>query len=123
MGVPNEAGRQTDGRTDGRDQPMTRERRRARRIAGPFDGTYTGAAGRRDVRIVDLSEDGCFLDAAIPTHPGERFSVQVCIDGEKVTLSGEVVYVDRVQGVAVRFVNHSAEAQIRLKNIISLLTS
>jgi hypothetical protein len=101
---------------------MSQERRRTRRIVGPFDGTYTGAAGRRDVRIVDLSEDGCFLDAAIPTYPGERFSVQVCIDGERVTLPGEVVYVDRVQGVAVRFVDLNGEAQIRLKSIIRALT-
>jgi hypothetical protein len=101
---------------------MPQERRRARRIAGPFDGTYSGAAGLRDVRIVDVSEDGCFLDAAIPTHPGERFSVQLCVDGERVTLPAEVVYVDRVQGVAVRFVDPSGEAQIRLKNIIRLLT-
>ena len=102
---------------------MSRERRRTRRIVGPFDGTYSGAAGRRDVRIADLSEDGCFLDAAIPTCAGERFAVQVCIDGERLTLSAEVVYVDRVQGVAVRFVDLSGEAQIRLKSIIRALSS
>jgi hypothetical protein len=92
---------------------MGEERRRHSRVPGPFDGTFGGAAGYRDVRIVDLSLGGCFLDMLSPSRVGEAVTIGIRAGEHRVTLQGQVVYIDKVQGFAVKFVD-SDESQLQI---------
>jgi PilZ domain len=97
---------------------MGDERRQHRRVPGPFDGTCDGAAGRREVRIVDLSIGGCFVDMMSPTRMGELVHVEVRAAGRTARLFGQVVYVDRVQGFAVMFTENDPEQIQQLVEIL-----
>jgi PilZ domain len=78
------------------------------RLAGPFDGGWDGAAGRRECRITDLNPGGCFVDAIASNPVGTRLITDVHVSDQHFRLSSEVVYVDRVQGFAVRFIDNPA---------------
>ena len=82
---------------------MSNERRTHKRLAGPFGGGWDGASGMRDCRITDLSQAGCFIDAYASNPVGARITTVITLGGETFHLQSEVVYVDRVQGFAVRF--------------------
>lgn len=87
---------------------MKSERRTYKRLTGPFEGGWDGASGMRDCRITDLSQGGCFIDAYASNPVGAIISARVKINGHVFTLRSEVVYVDRVQGFAVRFRDNDA---------------
>lgn len=72
-------------------------------MPGPFDGGWDGASGMRDCRITDLNPGGCFVDAYASNPVGTRLVTEVHVDGQTFRLASEVVYVDRIQGFAVRF--------------------
>jgi hypothetical protein len=82
---------------------MSNERRSSTRLTGPFEGGWDGASGMRDCRITDLSRGGCFIDAYASNPVGARILTHVRLNGREYQLRSEVVYVDRVQGFAVRF--------------------
>lgn len=82
---------------------MPNERRSSKRLMGPFEGGWDGASGMRDCRITDLSRGGCFIDAYASNPVGARIMTQIKLNGRVYDLRSEVVYVDRVQGFAVRF--------------------
>jgi len=82
---------------------MKTERRTYKRLTGPFEGGWDGASGMRDCRITDLSQGGCFIDAYASNPVGAFVSIRLTVNGHAFTLRSEVVYVDRVQGFAVRF--------------------
>ncbi len=82
---------------------MSNERRTFTRLVGPFEGGWDGASGMRDCRVTDLSRGGCFIDAYASNPVGARIPTRVRLDGRDYQLRSEVVYVDRVQGFAVRF--------------------
>lgn len=82
---------------------MSNERRNFKRLMGPFEGGWDGASGMRDCRVTDLSRGGCFIDAYAANPVGARIVTRVRLDGRDFQLRSEVVYVDRVQGFAVRF--------------------
>jgi hypothetical protein len=100
---------------------MGDERRRHLRINGPFEGTCD-VVGSREVRIVDLSYGGCFIDVMTKARPGDEVTVTVRVLGQQVTLRGEVVYVDRVQGFAVMFTETNPEPLETLKQIVEKLS-
>lgn len=82
---------------------MANERRSTARLPGPFEGSWDGASGMRDCRITDLSAGGCFIDAYASNPVGAIITTEIKLDGQVFRLRSEVVYVDRVQGFAVRF--------------------
>ncbi|MGE0812620.1 MAG: PilZ domain-containing protein [Vicinamibacterales bacterium] len=82
---------------------MKSERRAHKRLLGPFEGGWDGASGMRDCRITDLSRAGCFIDAYASNPVGASILTEVRLGGRVYRLRSEVVYVDRVQGFAVRF--------------------
>lgn len=82
---------------------MTTERRTYKRLAGPFEGGWDGASGMRGCRITDVSQAGCFIDAYASNPVGARLTTAISVGGQTFQLRSEVVYVDRVQGFAVRF--------------------
>lgn len=84
-------------------QKARTERRTHGRLAGPFEGGWDGASGMRDCRITDLSPGGCFIDAYASNPVGALITTEIKLAGQLFRLRSEVVYVDRVQGFAVRF--------------------
>lgn len=88
---------------------MTSEKRRHPRLEQPIEGRWCGASGRRDVRITSLSLGGCFVDGLGTPAVGERPLIELQLrDAPPLELVGEVVYLSRPQGFAVRFVDVSA---------------
>lgn len=87
---------------------MSSERRNFKRLPGPFEGGWDGASGMRECRITDLSQGGCFIDAYAANPVGARILTAVKVGGQLFQLRSEVVYVDRVQGFAVRFRDNDA---------------
>ena len=85
------------------------ERRDYRRSHGPFRGAWHSASEHRQAGILDLGPGGCFVDGLGGPGPGERVQVSVTIRHRSVTLLGEVIYTDRVQGFAVVFTDNPPE--------------
>lgn len=84
---------------------MGDERRRFPRLAGPYDGGWDGASGLRECRITDLNPGGCFVDAYASNPVGTRLVTEVRLGGQTFRFTSEVVFVDRVQGFGVRFLD------------------
>jgi Tfp pilus assembly protein PilZ len=82
---------------------MTENRRRYPRLAGPFDGSWNGAAGIRECRVTDVNQGGCFIDAMGQPDVGSDVVVTVVLAGREFTLPGVVAHVDRIQGFGVAF--------------------
>jgi hypothetical protein len=97
---------------------MSNERRNYKRLMGPFEGGWDGASGMRDCRVTDLSRGGCFIDAYASNPVGARITTRVRLDGRDYQLRSEVVYVDRVQGFAVRFRDNEVET---MKDFVAAL--
>jgi hypothetical protein len=100
---------------------MGDERRRHLRISGPFEGSCD-VVGARDVRIVDLSYGGCFIDVMTKARPGDKVNVELRVLGRQLKVRGEVVYVDRVQGFAVMFTDTNPETLQQLREIVDGLS-
>jgi hypothetical protein len=101
---------------------MGDERRRHLRITGPFEGSCD-VVGARDVRIVDLSLGGCFIDVMTKARPGDKVNVELRVLGRTLKVPGEVVYVDRVQGFAVMFTETAPDALRQLREVVDQLTT
>jgi hypothetical protein len=78
-------------------------RRQHERMKGTFDGGWDGASGMRTCRITDLSASGCFVDAMAAPEAGSVINIAIEFEGRKFVIPSTVVYIDRVQGFAVRF--------------------
>ena len=103
---------------------MKNERRSYKRLSGPYDGSWDGASGMRDCRITDLSPGGCFIDAYASTPVGARITTDIKLSGQSFRLRSEVVYVDRVQGFAVRFLGDNDAAVLKgLAEVIDTLAT
>ena len=101
---------------------MKNERRSFKRLSGPYDGGWDGASGMRDCRITDLGPGGCFIDAYASTPVGARITTDIKLSGQSFRLRSEVVYVDRVQGFAVRFLDDNDAAVLKgLAEVIDTL--
>lgn len=98
---------------------MANERRGAARLVGPFEGSWDGASGMRDCRVTDLSVGGCFIDAYASQPVGARIVTEVKLHGQTFRLPAEVVYVDRVQGFAVKFLDQDSPASRQLADAIA----
>lgn len=100
---------------------MTNERRSAKRLPGPYDGGWNGESGTRECRITDLSVGGCFIDSFATSGVGGKVTVDVRLSGQSFRLKAEVVYVDKVQGFAVRFADNDPAVLQHLSDAIAPL--
>jgi hypothetical protein len=98
---------------------MANERRGATRLVGPFEGSWDGASGMRDCRVTDLSVGGCFIDAYASQPVGARITTEIKLHGQSFRLPAEVVYVDRVQGFAVKFLDQDSPVSRQLADAIA----
>src|SRR6266498_3374143 len=100
--------------------PMDEPERRAfDRLPGPFEA-------RRDegtrVVLYNLSEGGCFVNAADEPTLGQRTQLRIELTNEgSVAVSAEVVHAQRGFGYGVRFVGMSDSDRLRLRQILSAL--
>ncbi len=102
---------------------MKNERRNFKRLVGPYDGGWDGASGMRDCRVTDLSRGGCFIDAYASNPVGAKITTDIKLSGQAFRLRSEVVYVDRVQGFAVRFLDDNDPDVLKaLAELIEQLT-
>jgi hypothetical protein len=100
---------------------MANERRSTPRLVGPFEGSWDGASGMRECRITDLSVGGCFIDAYASQPVGAKIGVEVKVRDQRFRLPAQVVYVDRVQGFAVKFLEPDSAAGQGLAAAITAL--
>lgn len=89
---------------------MANERRSTARLPGPFEGSWDGASGMRDCRVTDLSAGGCFIDAYASQPVGAKITVELKVHGQQFRLPAQVVYADRIQGFAVKFLEPGSPA-------------
>lgn len=98
---------------------MNPERRRHVRIPGPFHAAAHLPGGDVPVRILNLSEGGCYIEGA---HlPAEGGPVELTISfpsGSSIVLSGETL-LNRSDGCAVLFDDPSATVLARFGRIMN----
>ena len=82
---------------------MSDERRQHRRIVQPLDGTWSGASGTGQCRIADISVGGCFIESLAMPAVGEAAVVAVQVGDHSLSFAGEVLYVEKGMGFAVKF--------------------
>jgi len=81
-----------------------RQERRIYRRAGPFEGAWSGATAVSGVRIADLSEGGCVVEALNAPEQDERVMVRLALTPScEITVEGHVVKVDPWTGFGVQF--------------------
>jgi PilZ domain-containing protein len=102
----------------------TSESRRAdTRVPGPFDGRWVGAL-TLPLRIHDLSEGGCLIQAYHDQPPGHRFTLEIELPYEGwVTVEAETLYIRAGYGFAVRFVDVPSETRDQLERVIQRLAA
>jgi hypothetical protein len=82
---------------------MTENRRSHPRITMPLECAWSGASGRAETRISDLSEAGCYVDTSQVPVAGETVEINVTLGGAALTLSGRVVYAAVGMGFGAKF--------------------
>jgi len=78
------------------------ERRQNPRVKGPFEGYWDGTGVQRG-RVGDLSVSGCFIESVMLPAEGQVVMVSIAIGAGRIDMPGEVVYVEKNLGFAVRF--------------------
>jgi hypothetical protein len=98
--------------------PKVDERRRHERLAKPMDGSWRGQSGATSCRITDISWDGCFLETLTAPSVGEATVVTVPAGGRMNEISGQIVYVERGHGIAVKFDKLTVDQIEALKDLL-----
>jgi hypothetical protein len=89
--------------------PKVDERRRHERLAKPMEGSWRGQSGATACRITDISWDGCFLETLSMPTIGEQTIVTVPAGASTIEIAGQIVYVERGLGIALKFNGLSAD--------------
>ena len=78
------------------------------------------ASGRREARISDLSEGGCFVECIAAVRPGELVHLTITmLDGTAVPAVGEITYAFDGMGFGLRFTDLTEDARRRLTEFVS----
>ena len=94
------------------------ERRQYDRVPGPFDGQRVGGL-EVPVRIYDLSEGGCFVNAMHEQQPGIEVVLKIELPREGwITVKAETLYRKPDFGFAVRFVGMTDQTTERLQRAV-----
>jgi len=79
-----------------------------------------GKSGKYDVRTVDLSLGGCYVDSVSPVEDGETMPLMLRLpDGRWVDSQGEVVYHNQGVGFGLRFTQMSEDAHRIIEQLIA----
>ena len=102
-------------------QPSGADRRRYSRVLGPFDGNRIGAL-KTPVRIFDLNEGGCFVNAVHEQALGTVITLEIDLPYEgRIKVKAEVLYNKPDFGFATRFIEMTDEASARLSRSLQQL--
>jgi Tfp pilus assembly protein PilZ len=78
------------------------------------------ASGKREARISDVSEGGCFVDTIVTVRPGEEVSLTGTLDsGERLDVKGKVAYVLDGFGFGVEFIELSDTSRQAVNKMIN----
>ena len=78
------------------------------------------SSGRREARISDVSEGGCFVDTIVTMGPGEEVSLSGTLEGgEKFAVTGKVAYVMEGFGFGVEFTDISDTVRQAINEILN----
>ena len=77
------------------------------------------ASGKREARISDVSEGGCFVDTIVIVRPGEEVSLSGTLDGLELDVKGKVAYVLDGFGFGVEFIGLSDASREAITKILS----
>lgn len=78
------------------------------------------ASGRREVRISDLSEGGCYVETWATVRAGDpvRFEIVLPNGGGKLPVAGEVAYAFDGMGFGVKFLGMGEEPLERVREMV-----
>lgn len=78
------------------------------------------ASGKRQARISDVSEGGCFVETITTARPGEEVTISGKLDGAwDFSLTGKVAYVLDGLGFGMQFDELSDEAKMIIYKILN----
>lgn len=98
-------------------------RRQDTRVPGPFDGRWVGAL-TLPLRIHDLSEGGCLIQAYHDQPPGKRFTLEIELPYEGwISVEAESLYIRSGYGFAARFLDVPDDTKARLERVIRRLST
>lgn len=97
------------------------ERRSEERMEVSLEAVWDGH-GTRPVRIIDLSEGGCYVDTTGEACIGEQLTLRVRLpDNGWLELTGEVAHHQVPVGFGLRFSNLTDEQREQLRSFIEHL--
>jgi hypothetical protein len=101
--------------------PITGCRRAHHRVAGPFDGRRVGAL-ETPIQLFDLSLGGCFINSLHEQKLGIMLVLKIELPGEGwITLKAKTLYRRGEFGFAVKFIEMSEDASLRLERALDAL--
>lgn len=101
---------------------MKTDKRRAERIKTNLDVGWEGVLTKQTGTISDLSTAGCFILTGGEVTKGELISIQINLPSLLyIEVWGNVVYMDKEIGFAVRFRDFSATQRTLLARVIEHL--
>ncbi len=82
------------------------------------------ASGRREARISDLSEGGCFVECIAAVRTGETVRLTITmLDDTEVPAVGEITYAFEGMGFGLRFTDLTDDARRRITEFVTARTA
>lgn len=77
------------------------------------------ASGRREARVSDLSEGGCYVESWAGVRPGDtvQFEMQTP-SGDSLPIVGEVTYAFEGMGFGVKFLDMDEVLRRRIRELV-----
>ena len=96
------------------------DRRRSRRFPYREDILIAGA---KQCTCSDISEGGIFISAIQAFEEGEMLSVSIPVNGQRLTVKGEVKYLQHGIGMGIAFRELSSEQKTKIKELVARVSS
>jgi Tfp pilus assembly protein PilZ len=82
--------------------------------------TLESASGKRQARLSDVSDGGCFIDTLTNVREGEEVSMTTTLSsGHELNVKGRVAYVMQGFGFGVSFTEIDSASESTLRKMIS----
>ena len=100
------------------------ERRKRQRLDACLNAIWEGPTGNHETRVMDVSEEGCYIDSISEANVGEEVTVRMQLpDGEELTISGVVAHYSPRVGFGVRFSQLDSSQLEKLRSLIKKVSS
>jgi len=99
------------------------ERRNAQRVNVSLEAIWEGMSGRREARVTDLSQHGCFLESCAQTSVGEQVRFLLKSPTERwLELTGEVAFYQPMVGFGIKFMDIDKHDEAMLNELIEFFS-